>query len=93
MEVSDTTHVVNLNEFEDVVDTDAPFNVWGVLVHVDSVLLIGSVSLEVSREIEQFGVGVVECSRIILVGELSPKHIDTHTLAPFELVDEWEAVE
>ena len=44
-----TTHVVNFDEFEDVVDADAPFDIGGVAVHADGVLLFSLKSPQTGR--------------------------------------------
>ncbi len=91
--IGDAPHVVNLDEFEDVVDADAPFDVWCAFVHSHCVLLVSAISQEVPWEVEKVGVRVVEGGGVILVGQLSPKHIDSHALAPFELLEQGDAVE
>ena len=91
--IGDAPHVVNLDEFEDVVDADAPFDVWCAFVHADCVLLVTAICLEVSREVEEVWVRVVEGGGVVLVGQLSPKHIDSHALAPFEFLEQGDAVE
>ena len=68
MKVGDAADVVDFDEFEDVVDADAPLHVGG-------------------------GVGIVEGGGVVLVGELSPEHVDAKTLAPLEFVEERNAVE
>ena len=93
MKVGDAADVVDFDEFEDVVDADAPLHVGGVLIHADGVLLVGSVGKEMSWEIEEFWVGIVEGGGVVLVGELSPEHVDAKTLAPLEFVEERNAVE
>ena len=70
--IGDAPHVVNLDEFEDVVDTDSPFHVWSAFIHTDRVLLVTAISLEVSREVEEVWVGIVEGGGVVLVGKLSP---------------------
>ena len=42
--VGEAADVVNLDEFEDVVDADAPLDVGFVGVHADGVLLVGAVT-------------------------------------------------
>ena len=74
-------------------NADTPFDVWGAFIHADGILFVSAVSLEVTREVEEVGVRVVEGGRIVLVGKLSPQHIDAHTFTPFEFVDERNAVE
>ena len=93
MKVGDAADVVDFDEFEDVVDADAPLHVGGVLIHADGVLLVGPVGKEMAWEIEEFWVGIVEGGGVVLVGELSPKHVDAKTLAPLEFVEERNAVE
>ena len=91
--IGDAPHVVNLDEFEDVVDADTPFDVRCALVHADSVLFVGAIAKEVSGKVKQFRVGIVERGRIVFVGELSPKHIDTQAFAPLEFLQQWDAIE
>ena len=66
MKVGDAADVVDFDEFEDVVDADAPLHVGGVLIHADGVLLVGSVGKEMSWEIEEFWVGIVEGGGVVL---------------------------
>ena len=93
MQVGDAAHIVNLDEFEDVVDADTPFDVRCALVHADSVLFVGAITKEVSGKVKQFRVGIVERGRIVFVGELSPKYVDTEAFAPFEFLQQWDAIE
>ena len=93
VEVGEAADVVDFDEFEDVVDADAPFDVWCAFVHAHCVLLVSAISKEVPREVEEVGVRVVEGGGVVLVGQLSPKHIDTYTLTPFEFLEQGNAVE
>ena len=58
VEVGESAHVVNFDEFEDVVYAESEFHVGAFGVHADGVLLVGAVGHEVSWEVEEFGVGV-----------------------------------
>ena len=93
MQVGDAAHIVNLDEFEDVVDADTPFDVRCALVHADSVLFVGAIAKEVSGKVKQFRVGIVERGRIVFVAELSPKYVDAEAFAPFEFLQQWDAIE
>ena len=58
VEVGESAHVVNFDEFEDVVYAESEFHVGAFGVHADGVLLVGAVGHEVAWEVEEFGVGV-----------------------------------
>ena len=67
IEVGESAHIVNLNEFENVVYSNSPFNVGFTLVHADGVLLVAAIGTEVPRKVEKVRVGIVERSRVVAV--------------------------
>ena len=86
VEICETTHIVNLYQLEYVVYANSAFHVWFLSVHAHGVLFIGTVWLEVAREIEKVVVCIARFGRVVLVGELSPEHVKTDTFSPFKFL-------
>ena len=86
--VRQTFHILDMEQFEYVVNTQSQFHIRSFSVHNDGVTLVVFLSVgifsEVTWEIEELRVGEVGLSRIVLVGERSPKDVESNQLTPLQ---------
>ena len=82
--IGDAPHVVNLDEFEDVVDAERQFHVGA----------LGIDDVRALREIhEQRRAGILLEEGVVLIGELAPEDAEADILTPLEFLQQWNAIE
>lgn len=91
--VGEASHIVHVNKFEDIVDTERGFYVGNSRIHSIAGGLECTI-LEFSWEDEYIvAVAVLFQIRIVFVCEASPEHIHPDVLANLQTIDEWNTVE
>ena len=94
VEIGEAAHVVDVEELENVVNTESGFDIRHLRIHHLALLAERTVGVELAGEVIEVGARLVFFQiGIVLVGESSPKDVEAHVLAPFQAIEERNAVE
>lgn len=94
VKIGEAAHVVDVEELENVVNTESGFYIRHLRIHHLALLAERTVGVELAGEVIEVGARLVFFQiGVVLVGESSPKDVEAHVFAPFQAVEERNAVE